>query len=232
MNKDVNWITVLCEAIVNFPPLRFLLYLVYLAGLVGSLKKKYYLNPARLEPLYSQMSLPGSTSSLDLGCGIRPRNPFQAESVFGADVRGDKHGDVIYADIATGQLPFSSESFDYVTAYDLLEHIQRNLVVDGKTTFPFVVLVNEIYRVLKPGGVFFSIQPCFPSKQALQDPTHINIMSEDTMYKYFCEPVWGRIYGYTGTFEMLQEGWVSDKYFSFMRKSGEHPVLDRGFVQT
>jgi len=91
--------------------------------------------------------------------------------------------------------------------------------------------MNEIFRVLKPGGVFFNIQPCFPSKEAFQDPTHVNIMTEDTLSLYFCEPAWARIYGYEGSFVMLEEGWVGGKYFAFMKKSLDWPIRDLSFVQ-
>jgi hypothetical protein len=85
--------------------------------------------------------------------------------------------------------------------------------------------------VLEPGGLFFSIQPCFPSKEAFQDPTHVNIMTEDTMFAYFCEPAWARIYGYTGSFKMMCDGWLGYKYFSFLRKLDVSPILDLDFVQ-
>ncbi len=137
----------------------------------------------------------------------------------------------MFADLALGVLPFDSNSFDYVTAFDVLEHIQRISTVDGEARFPFVRLMNEIFRVLKPGGVFFNIQPCFPSKEAFQDPTHVNIMTEDTLSLYFCEPAWARIYGYEGSFVMLEEGWVGGKYFAFMKKSLDWPIRDLSFVQ-
>jgi len=121
--------------------------------------------------------------------------------------------------------------FDYVTAYDVLEHIQRVLITNGETKYPFISLVNEIFRVLKPGGFFFSMQPCYPAKQAFQDPTHVNIMTEDTFYLYFCEPAWARIYGYEGSFTLIKDGWLGDKYFAFMKKSAEQPIRDLGFVQ-
>lgn len=52
----------------------------------------------------------------------------------------------------------------------------------------FVELMKEIYRVLKPGGLFFRQTPAFPAKEALQDPTHVNIITEDTMAFFFCQP--------------------------------------------
>ena len=69
----------------------------------------------------------------------------------------------------------------------MLEHIPRISHIEGKTEFPLIQLLNEVFRILKPGGIFFSSQPVFPAKSAFQDPTHVNIMSEDTLDLYFCE---------------------------------------------
>jgi hypothetical protein len=45
------------------------------------------------------------TKTLDLGCGLRPKNPFNADDVYGIDIRegGDK---VSIADLAVEPIPF------------------------------------------------------------------------------------------------------------------------------
>ena len=91
--------------------------------------------------------------------------------------------------------------------------------------------MNEVFRVLKPGGIFFAYQPVFPAKSVFQDPTHVNIMSEDTLDFYFCEKAWARIYGFTGCFELVADGWIGEKYFCFMRKSNSEPIFNLNFVQ-
>ncbi len=200
---------------------------------IGSLKKNFYLDTSTstLDEIFASCALGQSSISLDVGSGPVPRNPFNSGTVYGADLRSNEIENVLHADLSVGQLPFENEMFDYVTAYDVLEHIQRVVVSNGESSFPFITLINEIFRVLKPGGVFFSIQPCYPAKQAFQDPTHVNIMSEDTMNQYFCEPAWARIYGYEGSFEMVRDGWLGCKYFAFMRKSADQPIRDLGFIQ-
>lgn len=197
----------------------------------AGLKKKYYRDPKVLEFFFSSLAFTSQGVALDIGSGPEPKNPFNAVTVYGADLRENKSKGVVYADLSSGCLPFENEVFDYITAYDVLEHIQRVSVVGGDTKFPFIHLMNEIFRVLKPEGLFFNIQPCFPAKEAFQDPTHVNIMTEDTLYQYFCNPAWARIYGYDGSFEMISEGWLGGKYFSFMKKSFHQPIKEIGFIQ-
>lgn len=222
---------IFAETIINSLPARYLLGLFSFANQVGSLKKDYHFNSRILDTFFDSLVAEKMSVSLDLGCGPMPRNPFRAETVHGADIRENKEKNVVFADFTLGVLPFESASVDYITAYDLLEHIPRAILHDGRTEFPLVSLLNEVFRVLKPDGMFFCVQPCFPFKQAFQDPTHVNIMTEDTLFNYFCEPAWARIYGYEGSFEMIKDGWISDKYFSFMRKSRSEPMLDLGFTQ-
>lgn len=193
--------------------------------------KPYYNSERIYTELFEKYRMSCTATSLDIGSGPTPRNPFGADIVHGADLREDVANSVSYADLSSGALPFDDCSFDFVTAYDVLEHIPRVSYRDGVTEFPFISLMNEIFRVLKKDGVFFSAQPCYPSKSAFQDPTHVNIMTEDTIHLYFCEPAWARIYGYVGTFSLLDDGWCGEKYFSFIKKTTDVPVEDLNFVQ-
>lgn len=198
---------------------------------VGSSNKKFYYNERVLVESFLLYKNSQSSVSLDIGSGPVPKNPFQSDVLYGTDLREDEKNNVVYSDLSLGNLPFENEKFDFVTAFDVLEHIQRVVLVNEKTIFPFISLMNEVFRILKPGGIFFSIQPVYPAKSVFQDPTHVNIMSEDTMDFYFCTKAWARIYGYNGSFEMIKDGWVGDKYFCFMKKSEKHPINDLGFVQ-
>ena len=132
--------------------------------------------------------------SLDLGCGETIRNPYGAAQVVGLDIED--------ADLAIQPIPFASEHFDYVTAYDFLEHIPRLLYVPQRR-YPFVELMSEIFRVMKVGGKFLSSTPAFPHSAAFQDPTHVNIITPDTFYEYFDDQkTWAKQYGFKGAFHI------------------------------
>jgi len=191
--------------------------------------KKFYRNEQIIISFYKKFVSKDYTSSLDLGSGPNPKNPFNSKEIFGIDFRENPDNNVFFSDLSKGKLPFENEKFDYVTAYDLLEHIPR--FSDKDSSFPLILLFNEIYRVLKKDGIFFSMQPVFPSPSAFQDPTHVNIMTEETIEYYFCNKAWARIYGFNGTFELLNDGWIKDKYFCFIKKIGNEEKLDLNFIQ-
>ena len=141
---------------------------------------------------------------LDLGCGPVPRNPYQRDELFGVDLSGNKDGGAIRrANLVTQPIPFGDDSFDSVSAYDFLEHVPRVvLTADGQDTrFPFIELMNEVWRVLRPGGMLYAVTPVYPGKAAFQDPTHVNIMTVDT-HQYFTRPQrMAAMYGFKGDFE-------------------------------
>ncbi len=107
----------------------------------------------------------GQLAILDIGCGtgamLDELQPFG--TVTGADFapealafchkRGQGNGhryDLARADVRC--LPFADNSFDVVTAMDIIEHIDDDKAAAG-----------EIRRVLKPGGRLFVTVPAFQS---------------------------------------------------------------------
>lgn len=146
---------------------------------------------------------------LDLGCGANPRNPFKTTQIYGLDIvkREDLQDENLFftmANLVFEKIPFPDNYFDSVSAYDFLEHIPRLIYIEGRTELAFVNLMSEVHRVLKSNGQFYSTTPCYPMESAFVDPTHVNFISENT-YKYFTLPhLWARMYGYTGTFEVIR----------------------------
>jgi len=149
------------------------------------------------------------TRHLDLGCGSKPRNPYLRDETHAVDIAVPAGMDAQFfrqANLSIEPIPHPDSSFDSVSAFDFLEHIPRVLgTADGRgTRLPFVELMNEVHRVLKPGGRFYAVTPAYPRPEAFHDPTHVNFITRGTA-AYFCgaSPE-ARMYGYTGTFEMLR----------------------------
>jgi hypothetical protein len=69
--------------------------------------------------------------------------------------------------------------------------------------------MNEIWRVLKPGGCFGHHTPAFPHSAAWRDPTHVNIITEETFPLYFDDKHrLAAMYGFIGAFLIEQQRWV------------------------
>jgi SAM-dependent methyltransferase len=159
------------------------------------------------------------TISLDLGCGPTPRNPFRADYVCGVDIRESRtpSGETRVADLATEPIPWPGDFFDYITAFDFLEHVPR-IIYCPKRRFAFVELMNEIWRCLKPGGLLLSSTPAYPHAEAFQDPTHVNIITERTFTHYFAGPLWGEMYGFKGRFAVVEQAWDTYLLKTTLRK--------------
>jgi hypothetical protein len=81
--------------------------------------------------------------------------------------------------------------------------------------------MDEIHRILRPGGIFYHRTPAFPFKEAFQDPTHVNIITEDTFPLYFCsngdKDAWASIYGFAGSFTLVEQAWIGQSLLGIMR---------------
>lgn len=150
---------------------------------------------------------------LDLGCGAKPRNPYGRGQLCGVDIRAlPEKPDFDYrvANLVVDPIPFEDGVFGSVSAFDFIEHVPRILATaDGRDTFfPFIRLMDEVWRVLAPGGRFYALTPTYPHAEAFVDPTHVNIITDRT-HAYFCgeEPL-GRMYGFAGRFEPVGVRWV------------------------
>jgi SAM-dependent methyltransferase len=126
---------------------------------------------------------------LDLGCrsGALTRHFLAGNEVVGLDVdraalaKAEALGiEPVEADVEE-PLPFPDGSFDAVVAGELLEHLR----------FPDA-LVAEVWRVLRPGGVFVgSVPNAFRLQSRLRflrglppedDPTHLHMYSPAAMH--------------------------------------------------
>ncbi len=154
------------------------------------------------------------TKHLDLGCGLKPRNPYQAQFSFGCDLRDidadiEEIGfDYKKVNLVIEPIPYPDNYFDSISAFDFFEHVPRQLILpNGQAVNPFIKLMNEIHRVLVPGGKLLALTPAYPHAAAFTDPTHVNFITEDT-HQYFVgvQPA-GAMYGFVGAFDLIQVRW-------------------------
>lgn len=114
---------------------------------------------------------------LDIACGQNK----QPEHI-GVDIAGDcdvKH------DLFTFPYPFEDNSADEVFCSHFIEHIPMEYVIqNGQSKDMLFAFIDEIYRILKPGGKATLIFPCATSTRAFQDPTHRRFIPAQTVY-YF-----------------------------------------------
>ncbi len=150
---------------------------------------------------------------LDLGCGKFPRNPYARGSLAGVDIRPlavKEEFEYRVANLVLQPIPYEDDGFGSVSAFDFIEHVPRLLATaDGAdTAFPFIRLMDEVWRVLAPGGRFYALTPAYPHPEAFTDPTHVNIITDKT-HLYFCgERPMARMYGFDGKFKVLRAEWV------------------------
>lgn len=159
--------------------------------------------------------------SLDLGCSNLKKNPFGDGKVYGLDINEFPEMDIFKADLVLDKIPFEDNFFDHITAFDLIEHIPRIIYIGNERREPFIMLMNEIYKKLKPNGIFLSHTPMIPFDDAFSDPTHVNPITTET-FKYFCRDknnvVYSEIYGFNGCFRILNQYKLGNHLVSLLVK--------------
>ena len=161
---------------------------------------------------------------LDLGCGKFPRNPYNRTTLHGVDIRSipELPFELRTANLSVEPIPYETNRFSSISAFDFLEHIPRVVISnEGKTIFPFINLMNEIWRVLSPGGLFYALTPAYPHPDVFTDPTHVNFITDKT-HEYFCGTnSLGAMYGFHGQFELIrcQRAHHSSNYIPFASPS-------------
>lgn len=105
---------------------------------------------------------------LDIGCGRNKQPGFVGIDMF------DYDGVDIVHDLEVTPWPLPDNCVLTATASHVLEHINPHKGV-------FINVMNEIWRIMKPGGQFAFVVPYAESHGYFQDPTHCNPINETTM---------------------------------------------------
>lgn len=104
---------------------------------------------------------------LDLGCGGNKREGF-----IGVDIAKLPSVDIVQ-DLTKFPWPFKDNSVDEAHCSHYVEHTPN-----------LMAFMNEVYRILKPGGQIMIIAPYYNSMRCWQDPTHLRAISEATFLYY------------------------------------------------
>jgi SAM-dependent methyltransferase len=117
---------------------------------------------------------------LDLGCGKKKRR-----GALGVDFNAKTDADVIH-DLNMFPYPLEDAAFEEIYLDNTLEHLNDVIRV-----------MEEVYRLLKPGGLVKVIVPYFRSPWASIDPTHRHFFTVNSFVYFDPDDEICRRYEYT-----------------------------------
>ena len=133
---------------------------------------------------------------LNLGCSDRFRTGYLNVDKFRPYGVVDSH-EFRQVDLAE-PWPWDSSSITEIVADDIIEHLPNKIFT-----------MNEIHRVLVPGGTAHIFVPTTDGRGAWQDPTHVSYWNRGS-FLYFTKGVaeyerFHETYGITGCFRVVEE---------------------------
>lgn len=134
------------------------------------------------------------------GCDIS----YQAISKSPPEIRNY----LLLVDIAKDKLPFEEGTFDLITMLDVVEHLPQ-----------FELLLSELKRVLRSGGLIYISTPSTITSLNCDDPTHINVHSK----KYWIKLLTEHGFDLIGEFPKEQR----NKALSFLKKSQFEKIISK-----
>lgn len=155
---------------------------------------------------------------LNLGCGTT-----RIPGSIGVDVVKIKNYVDIVHNLDKTPYPFKSNSVDEIHMYHVLEHLQNPLEK-----------MEEMHRILKPGGKLYLRVPHFSSMGAFSDITHVrpfgytsmDIFSEDDYHSFYTKArfkINKKVIKYSG---LYPNSGIYEKYIH----KNQCPTLARPFV--
>lgn len=132
------------------------------------------------EPMAMRWARDNGLLCLDLGGGIDGRPGYVTVDIQGGQIEAD----------LTKRWPFRDSSVGVLRASHLLEHLPDP-----------IHSMNEAWRVLAPGGVFFIEVPSTDGKGAYQDPTHVSFWNQNSFLYYTRESQARYVSAFKGAFQ-------------------------------
>ena len=131
---------------------------------------------------------------LDVGCGANKQPGWVGMDMLPLD------GVDIVHDLLDIPWPLEDESVLAAMTSHVMEHVPKTQVIldDGKfkTIHPFIMVMDEVWRVMKPDGHFMIAVPHGASPGFLQDPTHTSQVNENTFAYFDPEAFDGLLYNF------------------------------------
>jgi len=115
---------------------------------------------------------------IDLGCGDNKKEGFK-----GIDIAQTPSTDYV-VDLTKYPWNIESNSAQEVHCSHYIEHIPHDIKNPDDTRDGLIQFMDEVYRILKPGGKFTIVCPYYTSIRAFGDPTHVRYIGEWSFY-YF-----------------------------------------------
>jgi predicted SAM-dependent methyltransferase len=112
--------------------------------------------------------------NLNVGCGRSPEISAPGCEWVNLDMATDGPADVIH-NVHDLPLPFPDNEFDTVLTVHVLEHVDKDKLID---------LVYDFSRILKVGGYMIAIVPHGSHDSAWENPHHRHLFAEGT-WAYF-----------------------------------------------
>lgn len=160
----------------------------------------------------------GESVEIDLGCGFRKKGNL------GIDLTKKGTSADLICRLGFEPIPLEDEVADTIWCRDFLEHIPKAWYSERSQMlrYPVIELMNEIWRILKPGGMFTSLTPCYPALEVHRDPTHLSVWTLESM-AYFCGkyPA-ARVYGVKTNF-VLEENRLDGFYLRAVLRKPHSP---------
>lgn len=101
-------------------------------------------------------------------------------------------------DLARAPWPWEDSSVEAIRAHDIIEHLPDKIQT-----------MNEIWRVLKPGGRADIVVPTIDGPGAWQDPTHVSFWHRNSFFYFTAGDAhrerFGDAYGVKARFRVLEE---------------------------
>lgn len=116
---------------------------------------------------------------LHMGCG-----ETHVDEAVNVDYVETSATDVVF-DLEQTPWPFPDESFEHIEAVDIIEHFVH-----------VVPVINEMYRVLKPGGTIHIHTTHWQTPNSFTDPSHFHYFTEHSFDYWDPKTFMGSKYGW------------------------------------